>query len=164
MFKINDYVVYKKEVCIIKDIRTHNTTNTECYTLMPIDDDSLTIDVPVDNQLGNIRPIISKKEVNEIINQIPDIPTIIDINDKMIEGEYKKLLVSGTHQDLIKIIKTTYLRNDIRLQNKKKPGEKDNAYFKKAEKLLYNEFAIAMNLSIDDTRQYVIDKVKAITE
>lgn len=164
MFKINDYVVYKKVVCKIKNIKKHTVTNVDCYTLIPIDDNSLTIDVPVDNPCGNIRTIISKEEVNQIIDKIPNIPPIDNINEKMIEVEYKRLLASGTHEDLIKIIKTTYLRNNSRLSNKKKPGEKDNTYFNKAEKLLYNEFAVAMNLNINDTKQYVIDKVKAITE
>ena len=39
---------------------------------------------------------------------------------------------NGTHEDLIKIIKTTYLRNKERLDNNKKTTDKDNYYFNQA--------------------------------
>ena len=59
MFKIGKYVVYKRNVCVVKDIALNKFTNKECYILIPIDDDSLKITVPV--ELGNtqIRNIIS---------------------------------------------------------------------------------------------------------
>ena len=66
------------------------------------------------------------------------------------------------YEDLIKIIKTTYLRNKERIDNNKKIGGTDDEYFKQAEKYLYNEFSVALNMSYDDTKKYVIDKVKEI--
>ena len=133
------------------------------YVLVPITDNSLKISVPVDNKLGFIRNLISKNEVMEIIKKIPDIE-VIETNDKLIENEYKVLMNRGTHIDLIKIIKTTYLRNKERLDNNKKIGDKDNNYFNLAEKYLYNEFAIALNMNYDDTKKYVIEQVCKICE
>ena len=45
MFKIGDKVVYKRKVCVIKDITLNKFTDKECYILIPIDDDSLKITV-----------------------------------------------------------------------------------------------------------------------
>ena len=42
----------------------------------------------------------SKEEIDKLINNIPTIE-ILDINDKFIESEYKKLLLQGNHEDLI---------------------------------------------------------------
>ena len=78
----------------------------------------------------------------------------------MIEYEYKKLINSGRHEDLIKIIKTTYLRNKKRLDSKKKISDKDQHYFLLAEKYLYNEFGTVLNLSYEDVKKYVIYKVE----
>lgn len=153
MFKINDFVVYKRDVCKINNIKD------DFYVLSPIEDESLTINVPIENKFGSIRSIISKKEVENIINDIPNIKIIENINDKMMEMEYKKLLQSGEHKDLVTIIKTTYLRNANRLANKKKIGEKDDNYFKMAEKLLYDEFSIALNMSYDEVKEYVVNAV-----
>lgn len=78
----------------------------------------------------------------------------------MIENEYKKLLDSCSYDDLISIIKTTYLRNKERLDNNKKIAEKDNYYFEKAELILYSEFSMVLGLSFEETKKYVTDKIK----
>lgn len=156
MYKVNDYVVYKKNVCKIKEIKKNKITNIKCYVLTPIDDESLTIEIPIENSKSLIRDIISKDEVLNIIDKIFDIDIISNINDKLYEAEYKNLLSTGKHEDLIKIIKTTYLRNEERIKNKKKIGEKDDTYFNKAERLLYNEFSIALNMTFDDTKEFII--------
>lgn len=162
MFKVNDFLIYKKDVCKVKEIFTYEPKNITYYALVPIDDLSLTISVPVDTKL--IRPIISKKEVEQIIESIPNINPIDNINDKMIEQEYKSLFNSGTMEDLIRIIKTAYTRNDNRLKDNKKISERDDNYFKKAEKLLYNEFAVALNKSYEETKAYVTKQVEKNTK
>lgn len=125
MFKIDDYVVYKRNVCKIKQIKDDIN-----YVLVPIDDESLVITVPKSN-LG-LRNIVSKEESLKLIKSIPSID----------------------------IIKTTYLRNEDRLANHKKIGEKDDNYFKKAEKLLYNELSISLGLSYNDTQKYIKETVE----
>lgn len=148
MFKINDYVVYKKDVCKIIDVKEKQFNNQNYFVLAPIDDNSLKIDVPVDNRCGYLRELITKDEVQKIIQDIPNIE-IIKNNDKMIETEYRNLLNSNKHRDLIKIIKTTYLRNKERLDSNKKVRDKDLQYFCLAEKYLYNEFSIVLNLTYE---------------
>lgn len=63
MFKINDYVVYKKEVCKIIDIRKNHMNNMDYYILIPVFDESLKIDVPTNNRCGFLRELLSKDEV-----------------------------------------------------------------------------------------------------
>lgn len=153
MFKVNDYVVYKRNVCKIKAIKDN------LYVLTPIDDESLIITISKDN--NSIRSIITKEESLNLINSIPSID-IIKVSDKLIENEYKNLLNSGRLEDLVKIIKTTYLRNKDRIDNKKKIGEKDDNYFKKSEKLLYNELSISLKLSYTDTKNYIKESVEQL--
>lgn len=157
MFKVNDYIVYRKNVCKVIEIK--NVRGDDYYVLVPVTDNSLTINVKV-NMIDNVRKIISKEEVENIINNIPNIPIIECENDKFIEYEYKKLLNEQSHEGLISIIKTTYLRNKKREDNKRKIGEKDNTYFKKAESILYTEFSLALNKSFDETKEYVIKRVE----
>lgn len=161
MYKVGDYVVYKREVCEVISIKEKEFMNMDYYVLVPISDDTLKIDVPVNNKMGYLRPLITKKEVEDIIKTIPNIKPIISI-DRLIENEYRNLLNTNKHEDLIKIIKTTYLRNKERLDNNKKIGGKDDEYFKQAEKYLYSEFSIVLGMSYDETKKYVIEKVKEI--
>lgn len=159
MFKVGDIIVYKKDVCKIIEIKSKYIKDLDYYVLEPKDDMSLKIQIPKNNSF--IRELISKKEILEIIKDIPKIP-VITTDDKMIENEYKQLLQEGTHKDLISIIKTTYLRTEERKRNNKKVGEKDNNYFKLAEKYLYNEFSNVLNKSIEDTKKFIIDEVEKL--
>lgn len=121
MFKLNEYVVYKKDVCIVKEIKKNYFHNKDYYILEPINDKTLKINIPTDNK--DLRNLITKEELTKIINKIPKV-NIITTNDKLIEMEYKELLKSNNLLDLVKIIKTSYLRNKKRLDNNKKVGKK----------------------------------------
>lgn len=160
MFNIGDYVVYKRDVCKIKAVKEKYVKEKDYFVLSPIDDDSLIIHIPKDN-LSLLRPLIDREEVDRIISLIPEI-SIIESNDKMIENEYKNLLHSDNHIDLIRIIKTTYLRNKAKIDNNKKVGEKDNYYFEKPEKYLYNEFSVVLNKTVEETKQYIIQHLNNI--
>ena len=162
MFSVGEYVVYKKDVCKIVDIKENGLNNLNYYILVPINDSSLKISVPTDNKCGFLRNLITKKQVNEIIENIPNIG-IVENNDRMIETEYRKLLNSNKHDDLIKIIKTTYLRNKERIDNNKKTRDSDNTYFAQAETYLYNEFSIVLGLTYEETKNYVVKQVTELT-
>ena len=156
MYKINDYIVYKRDVCRIKEIKEKYHNDTDYYVLTPITDTSLKINVPVDN--AQIRSLISTEEVEKLIKTIPSIKTI-NVDERLLENAYKDLLKTEKHEDLIKIIKTTYLRNKNRTDNNKKISEKDDSYFNLAERFLYSEFSIVLNKSYDETKKYVISEV-----
>lgn len=159
MYKVNDIVVYKKYICRIKEIKENHLSGKNYYVMVPIDDDSLKIDVPTEDKLGLIRNVISKEDANNLIDRIAKID-VIQADEKSIESEYKKLFSEDSLENLIKIIKTTYLRNNERLLNKKKISEKDENYFQKAEKQLYNELSISLGMDFEQTRKYIIEYVQ----
>lgn len=157
MFEIGDYVVYKKEVCRISEYKNKFINDIDYYSLVPIMDSSLKIEVPVSSEF--IRSVIDSDKANDIIDNIVNIG-VITSNDRMIENEYKSLLMDGSYEALIKIIKTTYLRNNERINSKKKISEKDSNYFNLAERYLYSEFAIALDMDYDKVRDYIIDRIE----
>lgn len=157
MFNIGDFVVYKKDVCKVTDYKEKHFKDNDYYELVPTLDSSLKIVVPVSS--GALRNVLSKEDAESVIDMIPSID-VIQINDKLIENEYKRLLHDGGYEGLIKIIKTTYLRNEDRVNNKRKISEKDDNYFNLAEKYLYSEFAVSLGMPYDEVKKYVIDRVK----
>ena len=142
MKKVGDYIVYRRDVCKITNIKDIN--NNKYYVLEPLRDKSLHIDVPVDNKLGLIKELITKEEKDD---------------DRKIEMRYKELLDSGTHENLIKVIKTTYIRNKNREKTNKKISERDTKYFNLAEEYLYSEIGIVLNISFDEVKDYIISKI-----
>ena len=156
MYKINDYILHKREVCRIKDIKPKYFQDKDYYVLSPVTDESLTINVPIDSK--DIKDILTKEQAMDIIKSIKDVK-YIDTDEKSLENTYKELLSSKNTLDLAKIIKTTYLRNQNRLNNGKKIAEKDNNYFNIAEKYLYTTLGIALGMSYDECKKYVIDYI-----
>lgn len=159
MFNIGDYVVYKRNICTVDEIKKNYLGGKDYYSLQPINDNTLKISIPVDNNV--LREPISKSEIEVLFNNIPSIEPIVS-NERFIENEYRELLKTNKHEDLIRIIKTTYLRNKEREDNNKKISAKDNDFFDLAEKYLYSEMAITLGLSFDETKKYVVDRVNAI--
>lgn len=149
MKNINEYIVYRHQVCKIINIKDTN------YVLEPISDNTITMQVPWDSPI--LRDLITKEEIDHLLDVIPEID-IINNNDKTIENEYKELMRRGTHEDLVKVIKTTYLRNEARKVNNKKASERDNEYFLRAEQYLYEELGIVLGMDFDKTKEYVIDR------
>ena len=160
MYKKDEYVVYRHNVCKIKDIKKHS--GKLYYVMAPIDDESLIINIPIENKIDFLRDIISTNDAKELIKKIPKIKPIEDINERNIVNQYKELLNNGSYENLIKIIKTTYLRNENRINNKKKVSEKDTTYFELAEKYLYNELSIALNMTFEEVKNYIFESVNKI--
>lgn len=157
MYKENEYVMYKNDVCFIKEIKTIN--NNKYYVLIPLNDKTLIINTPVINKQNYIRNIISKKDALNLINEIKYI-TPLDTTNKNLENEYKELLNTNDKKNLIKIIKTIYLKNIEKINNNKKICDKDKYYFEKAEMYLYNELSISLNKNVMEIKNLIKEKCK----
>lgn len=154
MYKINDYIIYKREVCQIKDLKKKYYQDRDYYILNPLTDETLTLNVPVDSK--DIQDALTEKQALEVIQSLKDVE-YIDVPEKLLENTYKELLSTQNPLDLAKIIKTTYIRNQKRKINGKKIATKDDNYFNIAEKYLYTTLGVALNMSYDECKNYVLD-------
>lgn len=156
MFKVNDYVIYKRDVCIILEEKI--ISNYEYFVLQSTIDDSLKINIPKNMSSKLLRHLNTKKDIEKLISKIKTIP-LLDVNSKNIEEDYKSCLRDETLESLIAIIKTSYFRNQSSLAHNKKMTDKDKYYYELAEKFLYNEIAYIYNTTYEDAKKYVLDKL-----
>lgn len=84
------------------------------------------------------------------------------MDSKNLDNEYRLLCNSLSLEDLVTIIKTTYMRNDDRIRTNKKISEKDCVFFEKAERSLYNELSVSFGMTYEKTREYVINEIKKL--
>ena len=113
MFKIGDYVVYGNTgVCRVEDITVMNMVGTEreYYVLVPVFNKNGRAFLPIDNTKVILRPVITKEQALELIDDIPNIEEIWIANDKVREEKYKELAKQCSCKSWISIIKTIYLR------------------------------------------------------
>ena len=129
MVQVNEVVVYRKDIYRVSEIRRGSSKDDTFYVLVPslYDDGSLRIQVPASNKMGYLRKLSTKEEIQSLIKRIPEIP-VIEGNNRMVENEYKTRMKKPTLEDLVSIIKTTYLRNQERFDQNKKAGAVDSMY------------------------------------
>ena len=98
----------------------------------------------------------------ELIDEIPDIEEIWIASDKGREEKYKELAKQCDCKSWIAIIKTIYLRKQSRIAEGKKVTTQDDKYFHMAEDALYGELAVALGFTREETKKFVIDRVKQL--
>ena len=161
MFNIGETVVHKRDICRVTGFIKKYRNDIDYYKLQVQDDSGVTIYSPSDNAFGLLRRPISKQEALDLIEKIPEIPTV-ELSKLKAAQEYKALVDSGSHTDLVRVIKTSYLRCEQKEEAHKKAGENDKVYFRLAERILYDELAVALEMSCAQARDYVISRVSAL--
>lgn len=168
MYQVKDYVVYGNEgVCQVEAIEMMDFTKSgkerPYYVLQPVNRNGK-VYTPVDTKVF-IRPVISRETAEDLIKQIPSIKaeTGGPTNAAILKNKYTETLQENNCEDLIQLIKSIYHKGSVAEEKNKKMGQTDKFFLRKAEELLYGEFAVVFNMSQGKVREYVEGKVDEIT-
>ncbi|MGN1159805.1 MAG: CarD family transcriptional regulator [Lachnospiraceae bacterium] len=169
MFEVNDVIVYGKSgICKVEEIGTISLSmadkKREYYTLCPIYQHEAVIYVPVDNSKTIMRPVISKAEAKQLIEEIPKIQTVWIGNEREREAQYRSALSTCDCRELVKIIKTLYQRKKSRIRDGKKVTVVDERYFRMAEDQLYGELAYVLEIDKNQVADYIADSIMEKSE
>lgn len=160
MFEVGDYIVCGNNgICLVQDISTIDIADVDkdrlYYILQPVYTKSSVVYIPVDNDKIVMRKVLTKDQVNELIQHIPEIETIVEMNDKLREERFKECMKNHDCTDWIKVIKTLYLRRMERMKKGQKVTATDARYLKSAEENLYCEFAMALGIEKQEVEAYI---------
>ncbi len=166
MFNIGEYIVYgNRGVCEVANVSKMEMSSMDkdklYYTLVPIYARGSKIYSPVDNTKVVIRPVITQEEALELIDNIPEIGLVEDVDEKKREIVYKDAIKTGKCEELIKVIKTLNKRREIRLAGGKKFTAVDERYFNVARDCLYGELAVALDIDVDDVEEYIHNRIES---
>ena len=167
MFSIGQYVSCgNKGVCTIENVTTLDISGVDkkkmYYILKPYYMAASTVYVPVDSSATSIRPILTREEAQELLEEIPDIPMLSIQNEKLIEQDYKTAMKTNRCEEWVSIIKTIYARKQKRLQAGRKETAVDGRYFKLAEDNLYVELAIALEMPRSQVCESISEYLKGL--
>ncbi len=132
MFQVNDVVIYGHHgVCEITNVGTLKMPMADqeklYYTLRPVYHKESSVYAPVENRKIVMRSVITKEEAMQTCDC----------------------------EELVKIIKTLYLRKQQRLESGKKVTVVDEKYFRQAEDKLYEELAYALGMEKKQVGTYI---------
>ena len=165
MYQCNETILYGTNgVCKITDItkKTINGQLMEYYVLKPVYRDSSTIYVPVQNQTltEKMRPILSLQEVRSLIRSMPqeDLIWIDDENER--KERYRDIITRGDRTELVRMIKTLYLHQQRQQSKGRRLHIADEHFFKEAESMLYDEFALVLNIQPDQVLPFILEQIE----
>ena len=118
-----------------------------------------TVYVPVDSPKESMRKVLEREEAEKLIKEIPNIPLLVITNDKLSEQMYRECIRTNDCEDLVRIIKTIYMRKQKRIQAGRKVTAVDAKYFHMAEENLYGELAVALNISRKEVEDYIVEVI-----
>lgn len=150
MFEKGSFVVNANNgICEISDIVTMNMSGEEkeYYVLVPIDEKTAKVFLPVDIAEKRIRLAMKEDEAWQLIKEIRTVDEAYVENEKEREKIYKEAINSRDPKRLISIIKTLYLRRQKRMDAGKKTTAVDERYFKLAENHLHSELAFSLGVN-----------------
>lgn len=161
MFQIGDTVVCGSNgVCEIVKIGPlanmgKSAARKDYYTLQPCFDNSGKIYLPVDTDKVVMRYVLSKDEVNALVEEIDTLDQIDICDEKTREAEYKNAVNSLDPKLLVRIIKTMYYRKKARIECGKKCTAIDEKYYRIAENRLCEEMSLALGVAKDEVKENV---------
>ena len=122
------------------------------YTLTPLFG-SGTVYTPVDSKIA-LRPVLTGAEAKALLGCLPAIPAEDweGRDQRFLTDRCKALLHSCRCEDLAALLKSARLRARRAAARGKKPGKIDQQYARRAEELLAQELALALEMTKDEAK------------
>ena len=167
MFQVNDTIMYGTQgICKIVEIAEKDFMGMkkEYYVLKPMNDVAATLFAPVNNEKieSKMRRILTEREIYALIEDMPKEEAKWIKNENERKEQYKQIIASGNHMELIKMIKALYLQKQEREADGKHLYLSDERFFKEAERILYDEFQYVLDVSRDDLMNYIFGTIENV--
>lgn len=169
MFEVGQYIVYGSNgVCKVVNVGKSDMFASETerlyYTLEPCYAKGSRILTPIDNKKIIMRSLISKEEADELIDRVGDVEILWIADERKREAEYRSVIAKCDCKELIRVIKTIYLRKQKRIEAGKKVTVSDEKYFKLAEDNLYNELSVVYNMNREEVKEYMLKRIEKVLD
>ena len=164
MYSVNDKIHYGiSGVCVIQEITTMRVGRNweKYYVLKPVYQNSSLIYVPVGNEQleARMRPVLTREEVDRLIQDMPEIPTAWEEDPQIRKANFDALLRSNECRDLVVIIKTLNAHRERRQADGKALHVADETFLREAQRLLFDEFAGALDIQPAQVHEYIQKKL-----
>ena len=161
-YKLNQQVMHFREgLSVISELK--EMEGTKYFIVTPLHEGGEKIYVPVERADAVLRPIISKKEVPELVRYMAGVTPEYFSNTKQRRDVFKRRLGSGDIHDLAYLAMLLYFfRNPEEIETPVKFGPADVDMLKYATRTLYDELSIALKMDREEVEEYIIQEIKKI--
>ena len=165
MYEIGTLVLYNKRgVYKVDNVGTPPVRGTtdDYYKLCAVFSNSNEIIYTPVDMVSSMRPLIGSGEAVHYLKLFPQLEPQMFRSGKMMEltAHYQGMLASQKVEDCLLLIKEIHARQREMVRHKKRLGQTDTQYLKLAEKMICEEFAVAL----DTTPDLIRERLYAVTE
>lgn len=157
-------IVYGSQICTMTDIKdmTFGKITRKYYVLSPVWDDKNVIYVPTDNEtlLAKMKRILSAEEIYALVKSIPSKETAWIEDDKERAQQYRKIIENANREEIIRVIKTLFERKKELEAVGRKLHSADVAILDKAEKVIYEEFALVLDIKKENVVPFIAEQIE----
>ncbi len=169
MFEVGNAIIYSTHgVCIISDITEMKFSGKKMnyYVLRPVYDPNSTFYAPTDNAalLSKMRLVLSKEEINNLIDQIIEEPLEWISDDEKRKEYCSSVIEKGDRRELLGIIGMLWRKQEELRQQKKHIHLTDEKFLKEAEKILHDEFSYVLEIERNSVPDYIVSRLSEKTE
>ena len=160
MFQEGQHVIYERTgVCRITGILPASQVpgaqkQTQYYQLTPVFGHGL-IYIPVDTAVF-MRPILTRQQALALIHKLPTAP-------RTLMQQYRSILHSNDCDQLISLIKMIYEKKHLLEERGRHASQTDLAFFRKAQSLLYEELAVALEIPLSTVPSFIDQQLAPIS-
>ncbi len=164
MFGIGDTILYGTQgTCHIDAIEEKKICGkvSSYYVLTPLDGTRCTIYAPVGSEEieKKMHRLLSATEIEAIIESMKNEEVVWIENENARKERYKQILAGNDRIEIMKMIRALYLHKQELKECGKKMHISDERFFKDAEKALYNEFAVVLDIRPTEVISFITDKL-----
>lgn len=165
MYSVGEQIVYGGtgvcEVAAVEDRRQPDGSERRFYLLRPLYQ-SGTISAPADGKVF-MRPVISREEAEALIDSLPDMPVLSlhERNFTQLAAQYQRMLCAHDCAEIAGLVVSIRAKKRAVESQGRRFGQVDAKFMKRAETLLYGEFAAALGIEFDEVEAYIASKSPA---
>lgn len=160
---IHEPIIHIPEgVCTVEGTveRTFSTYGTRTYyILVPVFDRNTKIYVPTDGDTRKLRSILSRKEVTDLIDSLPDCKSCWIENEKERQASFSQILSRFDREEMISLIRTLRDKRMEKIRTGKKFHSADEKVFREAERILFSEFGYVLGIQPDEVPDYIDERL-----
>ena len=162
--EVNEAVMHIPEgVCKVTGIIERDLSSLgvrQYYILVPVYNNGSKIYIPTDNGPAKMRELLTREEVLELIDSIPECESVWVENDKERMAAFSSIVSRCDHHEMLCLIRTLRNKHAEKLRTGKKFHSADERIYKEAERILFGEFGYVLNLKPSEVGPFIAERIK----
>ncbi len=164
MFAINDYVFYESEgICKIDAILTSPLpgmpAEQQYYVVRSVHDENGLMYVPVDNDKIYLRPVLNRREAEQIMSQIPEAVPFEEENAKQLRNRFIEAMHTHEPMDWVRVIVTVRRRMNKKGKGSRRISETERSFYDSAKRYLLTELSMALDVTGNEVEEYLLSHI-----